>query len=75
MSGYLDKVARDVPASDVQASRQMRQAEALVHWTDVRYAVTRVHHHTGQKALKHRKSFTLYRVKVCLFLGIYPVCT
>lgn len=50
MSRYLDKVARDVPAGDVQASRQMRQTEALIHWTDVRYAITRVHHHTGQKA-------------------------
>lgn len=50
MSGYLNKVARDVPAGDVQASRQMRQTEALIHWTDVRYTVTRVYHHTGQKA-------------------------
>ena len=47
---HLDEVAGDVPACDVQASCQVRQAEALVHWTDVCHTVTRVHHHTGQKA-------------------------
>lgn len=49
-AGYLDKVAGDVPACDVQASRQVREAEALVHRADVRHAVARVHHDAGQKA-------------------------
>lgn len=48
-TGYLDEVAGDVPACDVQASRQVGQAEALIHWTDVCHTVTRVYHHTGQK--------------------------
>lgn len=47
---YLDEVAGDVPACDVQASRQVGQAEALIHWTDVCHAIPRVDHHTSQKA-------------------------
>lgn len=49
-SVYLDEVARDVPAGDVQAPGQVRQAEALVHWADVCHAVARVHHHPSQQA-------------------------
>lgn len=49
-SRYLDKVAGDVPASDVQTSRQVREAETLIHRTDVCHTVTRVYDYTGEKA-------------------------
>ncbi|TNN40414.1 hypothetical protein EYF80_049428 [Liparis tanakae] len=44
---YLDEVAGDVPAGDVQPAGQVRQAEAFVHRTDVSHPVARVHHHAG----------------------------
>lgn len=47
---YLDKVAGDVPASDVQTSRQVREAETLIDRTDVCHTIARVHNNAGQEA-------------------------
>lgn len=49
MMEYLDKVTGDIPACNVQASCQVRQAEALIHWTDVCHTITRVHYDTSQE--------------------------
>lgn len=79
LTGYLDEVAGDVSACNVQAPCQVGQAEALVYWTDVRYAIARVHHHTGQKTWstnKHTLKLIIYNSSR---LGVsvsdtYPMC-
>lgn len=47
---YLDEVACNVPPSDVEASGQVWQREALVHGTDVSDAITRIHNDSSQQA-------------------------
>ena len=47
----LDQVSGDVPSRDVEASREMRQREALVHGADVRHAVAGIDDDTCQKSL------------------------
>lgn len=47
---YLDEVACDVSASNVQSSCKVREREALVNGTDVSHTITRVYNHTSEQA-------------------------
>lgn len=67
---YLNEVAGDVPACDVQASRQVGQTETFVHWTNVRHAVTRIHHHTREKAWDRQNVQLIYNsIKPGVFMS------
>lgn len=66
-TSYLDEVASDVPACDVQTSGQMRQTESFIDWTDVSHTVTWVHHHTSQKTWEHTSTAQWVGWTCCCF--------
>lgn len=53
---YLDEVARDVSAGDVQSSCEVGEREALIHGTDVSHTITRVYNHPSEQAYTHTGS-------------------
>lgn len=50
VSPNLDEVAGDVAASNVQSAGQMWQCKAVIDWTNVGDAITRVNYHTRLQA-------------------------
>lgn len=59
---YLDQIAGDIPAGDIQPPGEVRQREAFVYWANVSDSIPRIHHHTGQQPWKvERRS----RIRSC----------